>query len=59
MSGYEWGASWRRRGTCLVCGVYAVLTASCGRCGKWSCGAEGCVKVIKEVRLCSVPVASL
>ena len=59
MMGSDWGASWRRRGTCVVCGVYSVLMASCGRCGKSSCGEERCVKVIKDVKSCSVPAVGI
>jgi hypothetical protein len=33
--------------------------AMCGRCKKWSCEDEGCVRVVKEQRICAVPAVSL
>ena len=56
---YEWDEPWRRRGDCYWCGVYSVLTASCERCKKWSCGTEACVKVIMYMRHCAVPAVSI
>jgi len=56
---HDWGETWRRRGECLVCGKYSVLVASCQRCRKWACDRDDCTRVIREVRLCRVPAASI
>ena len=58
-TGLDWEQTWRRRGECHVCGVYSVLTASCGRCKKWACGKEDCVEVIRATERCGVPAVSL
>ena len=55
----DWGQTWRLRGECLVCGVYGYLVASCGRCRKWSCERVECVAVVKERKMCAVPVVSI
>jgi hypothetical protein len=56
---WAWSQSLRRRGKCVVCGVEDYLVAMCGRCKKWSCEDEGCVRVVKEQRICAVPAVSL
>ena len=55
----DWAQPWKRRGDCVVCGVVGHLVAMCERCSKWSCEREGCVKVVKELRMCAVPAVRL
>ena len=54
-----WKASRKVRGVCVVCGREGNLVARCPRCRKWSCEREGCVRVVKEKRVCAVPAVSL
>ena len=43
-------------GECTICGRDSRLTAKCRRCGKWSCGKEFCLRLIKEPGQCAVPM---
>ena len=54
-----WKESRKVRGRCVVCGREGNLVARCPRCRKWSCEREGCVRVVKEKRVCAVPAVSL
>ena len=59
VNGWERVQSRKVRGVCVVCGREGYLVARCPRCRKWSCEREGCVRVVKEKRVCAVPAVSL
>ena len=46
-------------GECVICGNKGQLEARCSRCGKWACGKEDCLELIKEPGRCHVPIATI